>query len=128
MLLSRLMLPVALAATGLLSGVTAVRPSPHLSPSLPISPHLSPHLACTGASKGFPDKEAFPDDTEPLTYLTQMAKDSNAPVLITRYGTLDALHIIESYTAKHSIHDTARVSAAVAHYEPNIDFDALLQG
>ena len=57
-----------------------------------------------------------------------MAKDSNAPVLITRYGTLDALHIIESYTAKHSIHDTARVSAAVAHYEPNIDFDALLQG
>lgn len=82
----------------------------------------------TGASKGFPDKEAFPDDTEPLTYLTQMAKDSDAPVLITRYGTLDALHIIESYTAKHSIHDTARVSAAVAHYEPNIDFDALLQG
>uniref|UniRef100_A0A6V2SJV2 Secreted protein n=1 Tax=Emiliania huxleyi TaxID=2903 RepID=A0A6V2SJV2_EMIHU len=43
MLLSRLMLPVALAATGLLSGVTAVRPSPHLSPSLPTSPHTSPN-------------------------------------------------------------------------------------
>jgi len=77
-----------------------------------------------GASKAFPDDDA--DESEPLEYLVKMAKQVGAPVILTPLGTVDALDAIKNYTAKHNIKDTSRVRAAIAHYEPQIDFDALL--
>jgi len=85
-------------------------------------------LSC-GASKAFPDlheHEQYADDTEPLEYLTQMALDTDAPVIVTKLGTVDALECIKSYTAKHNINDRSRVRAAIEHYEPQIDFYVLL--
>ena len=43
-----------------------------------------------------------------------------AQVLITPFGTLDALERIKNYTAKHNIDDRARVQAAIDHYEPQV--------
>lgn len=81
-----------------------------------------------GASKAFPDlDEGFPDDREPLEYLLNMAKTTDAPVLITELGTVDALERVRSFTAKHTISDQVRVRAAIEHYEPQIDFDVLLR-
>ena len=50
----------------------------------------------------------------------------DAPVLVTPHGTVDALETIKSFTAKHNVNNFDRVTAAVSHYEPQIDFDALL--
>ena len=80
----------------------------------------------TGASKAFPDLQEHMDDIEPLSYLVDMAKQVDAPVIITSLGTIDALEAIKKYTAKHNINDTSRVQAAIDHYEPQIDFDTLL--
>ena len=80
-----------------------------------------------GASKSFPDLVDYPDDREPLSYLTKMAKDTDAPVLITQHGTVDALERIKKFTAKHNVDDFSRVAAAIDHYEPQIDFDTMLR-
>ena len=87
-----------------------------------------------GASSAFPDLDnngladrvQEPSDRIPMSYLTQMAVETDAPVLVTNLGTLDALERIKTFTAKHNINDTSRVKAAIAHYEPQIDFDLLL--
>ena len=79
-----------------------------------------------GASAALPDLVEYVDDREPLEYLIKMARESDAPVLITKKGTVDALERIKSFTAKHTINDTARVTAAIDHYEPQIDFDEML--
>ena len=47
--------------------------------------------------------------------------------MVTKHGTLDALERIKNTTAKHNVDDMARVDAAIAHYEPHIDFDLLLR-
>jgi len=85
-------------------------------------------LSC-GASKAFPDLQEHDhaDDREPLEYLMQMALDTDAPVIVTKFGTVDALETIKTYTAKHNINDRSRVRAAIEHYEPQIDFDVMLQ-
>jgi len=87
-----------------------------------------------GASAQFPDLDnngladrPDPSDRIPMSYLTQMAVETDAPVLVTNLGTLDALERIKTFTAKHNINDTSRVKAAIAHYEPQIDFDLLLR-
>ena len=36
--------------------------------------------------------------------------------------------VISNFTAKMHIGDPGRVDAAIAHYEPHIDFDSLLAG
>lgn len=80
-----------------------------------------------GASAAFPDLEQHADDLEALPYLKQMAIDTDAPVIITPYGTIDALDSIKSYTPKQNIGDQARLQAAIDHYEPQIDFETLLK-
>ena len=84
-------------------------------------------LGC-GTSANFPDLSGEPkrEECEPMSYLTKMAAEVNAPVLLTKLGTFDALETITSFTAKHNIRDRARLRAAIEHYEPQIDFDALL--
>jgi BioD-like phosphotransacetylase family protein len=48
-----------------------------------------------------------------------------APVMVVGYSTFDAMSRIHNYTPKLNIHDKERVAAAIAHYEPYIDFDEL---
>jgi BioD-like phosphotransacetylase family protein len=55
-----------------------------------------------------------------------MVEDIDAPVMITKAGTLDVLERIKSFTAKHNVNDEMRISAAIDHYEPHIDFDTML--
>lgn len=50
-----------------------------------------------------------------------------APVMVVKLSTHDVMKTIHNYTPKLNIHDTTRVKMAVDHYEPYIDFDALLQ-
>lgn len=80
----------------------------------------------TGASKSFPDPFAPAEDSELSTYLKRMANDTDAPVLVTPMGPVDALEAIKGYTAKHNKDNFDRVRAAIEHYEPQIDFDLLL--
>jgi BioD-like phosphotransacetylase family protein len=86
-----------------------------------------------GASKAFPDlahsdldPNASESDKEMLPYLQKMVEDIDAPVMITKAGTLDVLERIKSFTAKHNVNDEMRISAAIDHYEPHIDFDTML--
>ena len=79
-----------------------------------------------GASSGFPDLEDHPDDRELLPYLRDMAIETDAPILLTKTGTVDTLEQIRGYTPKNNIHDRRRLQAAIDHYEPHIDFDKLL--
>jgi BioD-like phosphotransacetylase family protein len=50
-----------------------------------------------------------------------------APVMIVEYSTFDAMERIHKLTPKLNIDDTERVKAAIAHYEPYIDFDELIR-
>jgi len=50
-----------------------------------------------------------------------------APVMIVEYSTHEAMQKIHAYTPKFNIDDKHRVSTAVEHYEPYIDFDELLR-
>lgn len=47
-------------------------------------------------------------------------------ILVAPQGTVDVAEAIQSFTAKMHISDPARVNAAIAHYEPHIDFERLL--
>ena len=70
-------------------------------------------ILSVGASSAFPDVEdTTPEDREALPYLTQMAIDTDAPVVKTKLGTIDALERIKSFTPKHNIADTSRVKVA----------------
>ena len=71
--------------------------------------------------------EAPASDFEFSGYLKQMAADTNAPVLVTSLGPVDSLEAIKSYQPKNNVDNFARVAAAIAHYEPCIDFEALLE-
>lgn len=51
----------------------------------------------------------------------------DAPVMIVENSTHEAMQKIHDYTPKFNIHDVDRVSKAVDHYEPYIDFDELLK-
>ena len=50
-----------------------------------------------------------------------------APVMVVDLSTYDAMTKIQKFTPKLNIHDTNRVSVAVDHYEPYIDFDELMR-
>lgn len=47
--------------------------------------------------------------------------------MIVEYSTHEAMQKIHAYTPKFNIDDKHRVSTAVEHYEPYIDFDELLR-
>lgn len=54
--------------------------------------------------------------------------DEGGPSIMMVEGTTHAaMTKIHNFTPKLNIDDTARVSVAVDHYEPYIDFDLLLQ-
>ena len=72
------------------------------------------------------DPASVADNMNISSFLEKMTVESDAPVLVTPHGTVDALETIKSFTAKHNVNNFDRVTAAVSHYEPQIDFDALL--
>lgn len=60
--------------------------------------------------------------------VTEMLRGwSGAPVMIVGLSTSDAMSKIHRFTPKLNIDDTSRVAAAIDHYEPHIDFSALLR-
>eukprot|EP00521_Asterionellopsis_glacialis_P018516 CAMPEP_0195293846 /NCGR_PEP_ID=MMETSP0707-20130614/13513_1 /TAXON_ID=33640 /ORGANISM="Asterionellopsis glacialis, Strain CCMP134" /LENGTH=487 /DNA_ID=CAMNT_0040354651 /DNA_START=93 /DNA_END=1556 /DNA_ORIENTATION=- len=52
---------------------------------------------------------------------------TEAPVMVIETTTHEAMRKMNQYTPKLNIDDTHRVSVAVEHYEPYIDFDELLR-
>ena len=60
--------------------------------------------------------------------VNDMLKGLNqAPVMVVGLSTHDAMSKIHGFTPKLNIHDTNRVSVAVDHYEPYIDFEELMR-
>lgn len=66
------------------------------------------------------------DDSTPMPYLLELTESYDAPVMLTSLGTVAGYKAVQSCSAKLNANDSARVAAAVAHYEPRIDFDKLL--
>jgi BioD-like phosphotransacetylase family protein len=56
-----------------------------------------------------------------------MIKSLGAPVIHAELSTYKAMQEIQMFTPKLNIDDTSRVSHAVEHYEPYINFDLLLR-
>jgi len=53
---------------------------------------------------------------------------SSHPVsVVVKHSTHEAMQMIHDYTPKFNIDDKHRVTTAVQHYEPYIDFDELLR-
>lgn len=50
-----------------------------------------------------------------------------APMMVVELSTHQAMTQINNFTPKLNIEDTNRVSVAVEHYEPYIDFDELMR-
>mmetsp|Transcript_5704 Transcript_5704/g.8636 ORF Transcript_5704/g.8636 Transcript_5704/m.8636 type:complete len:394 (-) Transcript_5704:135-1316(-) len=64
----------------------------------------------------------------PSNYIVDMMKTYRAPVLYSGVSTYECMDKIRGYTPKLHIGDKHRVAEAIDHYEPRIDFDALLDG
>lgn len=56
-----------------------------------------------------------------------MVSVQNAPMMLVELPTHQVMSQINSFTPKLNIDDTNRVSVAVDHYEPYMDFDELLR-
>jgi len=69
-------------------------------------------------------KEKYEISSEVRDMITGMTK---APVMVIDRTTHEAMQMIHSHTPKLNIDDTHRVSVAVEHYEPYINFDELLR-
>lgn len=63
--------------------------------------------------------DSLPDDPDDADHV--------APIMVVDGTTHEAMRKMHSYTPKLNIHDQNRVSVAVDHYEPYIDFDELLR-
>jgi len=67
------------------------------------------------------------EDNASLPYLLEIAQAYDAPIMISPLNAIEATNVISNFTSKMHIGDRGRVAAAIAHYEPHIDFDALLE-
>jgi len=59
--------------------------------------------------------------------IREMISIIDAPVLYVELSTHEAIEKVHSFTPKLNINDTHRVTTAVDHYEPYIDFDKLIE-
>ncbi|CAM9537143.1 unnamed protein product [Scytosiphon promiscuus] len=66
-------------------------------------------------------------DRRPMTYVEDLLRMHDIPVIISNVSTFDTMDRIRSYTPKLHKEDEVRVRLAVSHYEPYIDFDTLLR-
>lgn len=72
---------------------------------------------------GRPDRYTL--DPQVLDMITQN-KDA-PPIMMAPYTSREVMEMIHNYTPKLNIDDANRVSTAVSHYEPYINFDLLLE-
>ena len=70
-------------------------------------------------------KQSVEDNTH-LPYLVDIARAYDAPVMLTKLGTVEATNVMANFTAKMHVGDRSRIQAAIDHYEPHIDFEKLL--
>ena len=70
--------------------------------------------------------EEYPISTQVMEIVKSMPS-SAPPVLMAPQPTRDVMERIYNYTPKLNLEDGHRVSTAVEHYEPYIDFDQLLE-
>lgn len=82
-------------------------------------------VLCRGDPE-FTDPSSMHEDSTSLPYLMEIARGYDAPVMLAHMGTIEASSEISNFTAKMHIGDYERVDAAVSHYEPHINFEALL--
>ncbi|CAM9796154.1 unnamed protein product [Laminaria digitata] len=66
-------------------------------------------------------------DLRPMTYVENLLKLHDIPVIVSNASTFDTMDRIRSYTPKLHKEDEVRVRLAVSHYEPYIDFDTMLR-
>ena len=69
-------------------------------------------------------KDKYQVSEEVIDMLNSVA---GAPIMIVEMTTHEVTTRIHAYTPKLNIHDGSRVSVAVDHYEPYIDFDELMR-
>lgn len=72
-------------------------------------------IVCGRKEKYYLDKE-----------IREMISIIDAPVLHVELSTHEAIEKVHNFTPKLNIDDTHRVSLAIEHYEPYIDFDKLM--
>ena len=70
-------------------------------------------------------KQSVEDNTH-LPYLVDIARAYDAPVMLTKLGTVEATNVMANFTAQMHVGDRSRIQAAIDHYEPHIDFEKLL--
>jgi BioD-like phosphotransacetylase family protein len=75
---------------------------------------------------GIGDGHTAGDENVALPYLMELVRAYDAPVMLVQGGTRPTNDLIHGFTAKLNINDTRRVDAAISHYEPHLDFDAIL--
>ena len=73
----------------------------------------------------FPGCGEYPISTQVLEIIASLPKTS-PPVLLTEAATDDVLSGMYNFTPKLNSEDEHRVESTITHYEPYIDFDALL--
>ena len=85
---------------------------------------LGAMVLCKGECDMDP-KQSVEDNTH-LPYLVDIARAYDAPVMLTKLGTVEATNVMANFTAKMHVGDRSRIQAAIDHYEPHIDFEKLL--
>ena len=88
---------------------------------------LGAMVLCTGECE-ITDPAFQNEDNTSLPYLMEIARAYDAPIMVTKMGTVEATNDMANFTAKMHIGDRERIKAAIDHYQPHIDFDALLAG
>jgi len=90
-------------------------------------PFESALVVCTGCDDGMGNPNKVVLSQEVVEMITDSGS-SGPPVLVAAgKAPADAAKIIRTMTPKFQVDDIRRVSRAVSHYEPYIDFDLLLE-
>lgn len=69
----------------------------------------------------------YPISTQILQIITSLPSESAPPILLTDTTTDTVLYNLYNYTPKLNIDDARRVTKAIEHYQPHINFDLLLE-
>ena len=59
-------------------------------------------------------------------FVKNYIKNQHLPVLSVETSSTETMKLIEQFTPKMKSNDSDRINSVVQHYEPHIDFDALI--
>lgn len=71
-------------------------------------------------------KTGTPPGHVPHSFVSDYISRAAIPVLSVGMSTSKVMHRLENFTSKMNTQDHIRTSNVIDHYEPEIDFDALL--